>query len=484
MTLTLVSAETDYIVREDSETYEEHVTTLLPIAVPLIMWDDFDLSDAYMAAVQRHRDTPPPGPYTYRPARAGFVTEVMNMVADSENVELVWCESCDEPVKSDEAEAIDDGHSHACTSCYEDNYRGCDDCGSVFHYDNGRYTLADETVCERCCDNNYSYCEDCDGYYHDSYGDEHSHGSCDCDVPTLHLAMRHGDGTLAADERISVTLPSGVVSEEGMHSISRLIREHSHSVVQTPEGTWSDPGFQEKYEAACNERNKWWILAQDVYTMDAEWTTKAGNFTKRLSKLAHKNHGLKVPADLLTKIGNVGRDNSNGAELEIELTRNLNMSAEEFYHEDSCWWQSYGDSRCSLKTNGGFAIRSFTDGTRYQPVSGRVFVMPLRLTEPRGTLTPTFDAASADAYVVFNGYGDLSGYTPARIVADMAGMTYRKISFDCNPMYVNSGAGYIVAPEELADKVYASGLHLDTDTHSFLYHREISAARQAELVSA
>jgi hypothetical protein len=81
---------------------------------------------------------------------------------------------------------------------------------------------------------------------------------------------------------------------------------------------------------------------------------------------------------------------------------------------------------------------------------------------------------------VFNGYGDLSGYVPARIVAHMAGMTYRKIGFDCSPMYVNNNSGYLVASEEIAERYAKAGaLHLYTDTHSRLH-----ASESRELVNA
>jgi len=71
--------------------------------------------------------------------------------------------------------------------------------------------------------------------------------------------------------------------------------------------------------------------------------------------------------------------------------------------------------------------------------------MPLKLDE-LGNLIPTFDTETPAAFVVFNGYGDLGGYAPARIMSHMAGMTYRKITFDAQPMYVNPGApgvGYL-----------------------------------------
>jgi hypothetical protein len=186
---------------------------------------------------------------------------------------------------------------------------------------------------------------------------------------------------------------------------------------------------------------------------------------------------------MLSQVGNIGRDNSTGVDFEIEMTRDLNQSAEDFYHEDSCWWQSYSESRCSLKSNGGIGMRTFKSNGFRDRVNGRAWIMPMRLDD-NGDLQPTFDSLTPDAFVIFNGYGDLSGYTPARIVAHMAGMTYRKISFDCSPMYVNGNSAYLVTSEDIATK-YATKGHLSiyTDSHSHLYHREAAVQAVDSLVA-
>jgi hypothetical protein len=461
MSLTLISAEQDFVVFE-AEDGDEILMTRGPIATPLVYWDDFDLADFWQNAVAEHRARTDLSYYAYRPDRGDFVTRVRQAVADLDSVNVVWCESCDEPVKLDEAEAVN-GDYYACSSCYEEHYRSCDDCGRTVYYEDMIGTLSEEYVCQRCCDRNYSFCEECDGYYHSSYSDEHDHnGGCDCESPAQTFAMRNdGEPVVNQDERVTIALPAGVISEEGIHSIVRLVREHYYAL----------DADSEDYES----RSRWWNLSHEVYSMDARWQTKEGNFTKRLSKLAHKSQGLKVPPAMLSAVGCIARDNSHGSELELEFTRNLNLSAADFYHEDSCWWQSYSESRCALKTNGGIGMRTFQgDG-----VTGRAWVMPLRADEDGG-LEATFDSLTPDAFMVFNGYGDLSGYTPARIVAHMAGLTYRKIEFGCSPMYVNGGSGYLVASEEIASKYAEAGnLHLYVDTHSTLHHREQSTALAA-----
>ena len=103
--------------------------------------------------------------------------------------------------------------------------------------------------------------------------------------------------------------------------------------------------------------------------------------------------------------------------------------------------------------------------------------MPMRKTES-GDLVPTFNTETPDAYIVFNGYGELSGYAGARIVASMNGMTYRKIDFSAEPMYVNNASGYLVAPEEIAKDYTDGSITMYPDSHSNLYYnaRELAHA--------
>lgn len=465
MTLALVSVEDGYNVYENTDG-EEIIGTPLPVVTPLTRWRDFDLAEAWAVAFLRHRQSG--APHRSKPSCVDFIDEIRRLIADPDSMpEIVWCESCEHPTDEDSATGLANGNV-ACDECFSDNYSSCDYCGDVFDYEHLTTTMEDHSVCDSCLAGNYLYCEDCDGYYHESDEAEHRHGRCDCDPPDLSVRFPQSDGTtLSEDERVAVSLPAGTISEEGIKSIARLIHTHAmETTVFDDDGSLSEEGYR--------LRNTWWNLAGDVAGMDTRWQTKEGNFTKRLSKLAHKNHALKLPPTLVTQVGNIARDNSQGSEIEIEFTRDLNLPAEDFYHEDSCWWQSYSESRCSLKSNGGIGLRTF-GGTKWEPVSGRAWVMPLRADED-GALHPTFDAVSADAYMVFNGYGDLQGYTPARVVAGMTGMTYRKINFDCSPMYINGNSGYLVASEEIAERYAATGrLSLYVDSHSNLYHREAAS---------
>jgi hypothetical protein len=190
-------------------------------------------------------------------------------------------------------------------------------------------------------------------------------------------------------------------------------------------------------------------------------------------------YNIKLSPEILAQVGCIARDNSGSqSSFAVEVTRDLNQDASDFYHDGSCWWTDYAESRCALKTNGGFGLRTFTE---WNGVSGRAWVMPLRQL-PHGSLGPTFDTVNPDAFMVFNGYGDLSGYAAARIMAHMTGGTYRKTDFSCEPMYINNKSGYLIAPEEIAGQYEGKGVYPDVSTHADLFRDEQAARTKKETV--
>jgi hypothetical protein len=155
----------------------------------------------------------------------------------------------------------------------------------------------------------------------------------------------------------------------------------------------------------------------------------------------------------------------------IEFTRDLNGEAEEYANEESCWWTSHSYSRCALKQWGGLALRSYRDldAESYSP-AGRAWVQPLNAKK-----RPTHDVMNAHAYLVYNGYGVLAGYQPARIVAQLAGLTYRKVGLVLSPQYVNGATGYLVADEVTCKNTEHVELSADVhDTHDHNHLEEVA----------
>jgi hypothetical protein len=287
------------------------------------------------------------------------------------------------------------------------------------------------------------YCSDCESAPCDC--------SCHCNPPRQEFSIRNdGCEPLRNDTRVTIELPGGTISAEGLAAIATYLRDRYDSTLY-------DSTLERKY----------WKLSCSLKPLGDQWQTKNGNYTKRLSRHAWLDCQLKLTQDDMSLIGNIARDHSMASSADVEVTRDLNLPAADFYHEDSCWWGSYSESRCALKTNGGFGIRSFSGNE----VTGRAWVMPLRKTEDSDgqQLVPTVATMEADAFIVFNGYGDLQGYTAARIVSHMAGWTYRRIDYACEPMYVNAG-GYLITSEDIAQAYRDKGLYLSVESHSAECH--------------
>jgi hypothetical protein len=387
-----------------------------------------------------------------------FRQRLRELACDPDSLDnLEFCSHCEEPAW--DTTSTQGGQVKLCESCWDD-WADCDSCDERFPPEDLTTTLSESHICESCRNNYYTFCEECDGYYPDGAEDEHDHDDPDededsgcgcCSSPQPAFRVRNdGCEPLANDTRVTVMLPAGIISAEGLEAIRLYLYR------------------MEEYD-----------VSYDLPTIGDAWQAKAGNYTKRLSRMAYQKYQVKLTPEILSQVGCIAREHSAQASAEIEVTRELNMSAGAFCNEGSCWWNSYSESRCALKTNGGFGLRSFNE---YHDVCGRAWVLPLRKDELSGRLVPTFETMTPDAFVVFNGYGDLHGYAAPRIVAHMAGWTYRKISFECHPMYVNAG-GYLIAAEELAEKYTDGRLELTVSQHARLYQTE-QENKEKELIHA
>lgn len=440
--------------------------TLLPLLEPGAsdatiqqVWDEYRTGNRYQYGARMRN-------------RARFAYFAAIVLATQDEI-FVLCNDCEEAVNVDETETYQD--EPLCSSCQKDYYH-CEDCGCTVHQDDPCYLDGlDRSVCDLC---RYSYywCENCETYSTDEC-EECSGSGCDCSAHALKFRFpANGAGTIAQDERMTLALPKGVISEAGVVAIAQAVTDslptadalktaqaaYHASVDAYRAARWSDDEDPRAAgDAQLAARDAYWTaqnahrvatskIPAAIESIGHEWQGKRGNYPKRLSSALHKL-GVKLAPETLSEVGNLARQYSDDqSEFHIEFTRDLNQSAGYFYHEDSCWWQSYENSRCALKNWGGLAMRTFTnEDDDHDDPSGRVFVFPLG-----ADLKPTQNAETAHAYMVFNAYGALSGYSSARIIAHLAGMTYRKVAFGMAipDGYVNSSAGYLVAsPDTIKD---------------------------------
>lgn len=303
-------------------------------------------------------------------------------------------------------------------------------------------------ICQSCADELY-WCDDCEqwsDYPHEHDDDDDANFSC-CSVPEPEFSFPAPGAdheTIANDRQFPVTSAGGVISADGMGEVYN-------------------------YLSRTNRHPQLWDL---IYGEDStvyvgpEWTTKAGNFPKRVAK-RYLQAGLKLSTEQLAEIGNIARRHtSSGETYMVAFTRDLNAPASEFLHNGSCWWTSESQSRCLLKQYGGLAMRTWSvgestrlsttscqcescvrDATRVPVAAGRLrsraWVLPLAQSGEL-PLCATSDALTADVFVLFNAYG-LDGYEQARLLAQITGKSYRKIEFRFGNAYINNGNGFLIA---------------------------------------
>lgn len=362
-------------------------------------------------------------------------TTFVAVVNDTTGLDCRECVVCHQPEWEDNCHS-DVSDNDVCDDC-RGTLSSCCRCEDWSATDEDYLTWVDgDRYCDSCRDNYTNWCDHCEEYYHPDNGGDHGHddySDCVCTPLDLHFEiLANSHGVLHQDERLLVELPKGFVTDAAIDAICNML--------------WTEQLYPAWIED--NSRTNWVQLTTALRTMERTWQTKQGNFTKRLSKLMYQQFGLKLDPGLLSRTGSLVKEHGNAMNSwHVEFTRDLNQPAHAFANSGSCWWGSESQSLCALKHWGGFAIRSYSsqDQDRQWP-DGRAWIQPLN-----ENLAPTADILGAHAYVVYNGYGNLHGYTAARLVSYLTSRSYRKVSLGIDYQYVNSESGYLVADQAVCD---------------------------------
>ncbi len=335
--------------------------------------------------------------------------------------------------------------------------RTCNDCDQV-HWERDIVTAndGDLSVCESCFFN-YRYCDECNEHYHRDYAEDHDHdhepnfvtGSV-CEAPSWwrRFALPLADGTTLQSDTDRRVIQKPAIGRSARRDIWEALMETL---------PYSDIEY-ERTHAQEIERDKW-RSATSAWSVEMNnepvWQTPAGNLTKRLRKFFIQRQ-IKLNDKLVERIGNIARAGmGSDTEFDLRVTRELNGSAAEYNHGDSCWWGSYSSSRCMLKQCGGFALllyREWLGST--QNLVGRSWVIPLKRAEfSASRWQPTHNPREAVAYAVINSYYDDGNAHPAETLAELMGMEHRNVRFSFEHMFVNGDSCRLVAPRDVLDKM-------------------------------
>lgn len=362
------------------------------------------------------------------------------LIDPDEADEAVCCEHC--PTWVHEDDSVEVGADRLCETCSDSLGRDCYRCGDRA-YPNSMYVVEEDWCCFSCYENHTNYCEGCEETY---WEDSSRHDDC----------RRYNCGCETADGIRYIPLSPALVSAgSDTGDTGRLNEDVRHTVKM--EGALSDSAA---YSVRCEVAEFWRASQnQDVWAewvkaltdTDPRWKVDGRTYPKRVRKAVFKATGVNLPDALVEKIGNIARVDTEEVELDIALTWDLNMDPEEYANSGSCWWTDYAYSRCTLKEAGGFALRSFSRSHGQNYVSGRSWVIPLRMFD--GKLEPTINdnVGEAQAYVVFNSYGDLGESVGARVMANLTGKAYKRIQSGDWSMYVNNSSCYLIAAQNVLD---------------------------------
>lgn len=362
-------------------------------------------------------------------------------MATGNTKESAYCSGCSQPEWT--TDIVKDRFQYqVCTTC-RPLCPTCPSCGEWHIYHRSLTEIDGVEYCPPCIDGKFTWCSHCQVYFPDENDIDHEHSSveCACDpMPHQFVIPANSHGTIKEDERLFVELPAGFISDEAIEAVLHLL--------------WYNQ-FQQQFINAVRpeeraKRVEYPALETAVNSLERVWQAKRGNFTRRLSKVLHDEFGAKLDPGLLSKCGAAIRERTGDINAwHVEFTRDLNKPAAHFANEDSCWWGGEYQSLCALKHWGGLAMRSYASAEqdRRRP-SGRAWVQPLN-----ENLEPISDILGAPAYIVYNCYDDLGGYTAARILAYLTSRTYKKVGLSIEYQYVNSGSGYLVCDQEMANRV-------------------------------
>lgn len=302
------------------------------------------------------------------------------------------------------------------------------------------------SVCPDCFQN-WTYCERCGEYY--PVDEDHYHPP----------PPRQGSQCIAPMERFR--MPNKLLSC-GYQPSDRIVRV----VNPDSKGRIAGAALLAIEDVVNEDRPSWDRIRLNWYENDlggAAWTTRDGNYPKRLKNVLYKRQHFKLSASQMERIGNIARQYTIvDDEKFVEFTRKLDRHSDNFYHGDSCWFTG-GRHRCILKQNGGMAMRLF-DSTSPSSRSyrdkaplpdARAWVVPLN-----SDLIGVNDPIEASSFLLFNAYGE----SAQQMASLLAAMTSKQNVLDVDMydessdgMYVNSGS-YLVT-----DKKGINAVNLEVD---------------------
>lgn len=174
---------------------------------------------------------------------------------------------------------------------------------------------------------------------------------------------------------------------------------------------------------------------------DFIWLNDDGKLTTRISHYYYKQFNIKLPASILTEIGNIARAHTLTSEtFRFEFVNRIDWEDGDFGDDGSCYWGSNAGAREMIQDNGALAIR-FYDADGYGIARAWLY-----------------DATKF--WILWNGYGfaDDSTLTIAKVFASFKDYTYKRIYLanygaSSGTLYINNGKGYAIGTPDAIENL-------------------------------
>lgn len=234
---------------------------------------------------------------------------------------------------------------------------------------------------------------------------------------------------LETKERFTVSLPVGYVTSEALHEVRDFIYHETNTYLDI-----SDIG--------------------EEWTLTGKGNKYQGTLPKRVTNMLFKEYGVRLTNPQVSKIGNIARAGVvNLDKFEVDFTSDLNSwDAGDYGDCGSCYWGDRSYARTMLADHDSYAIRFY--GKRYEHDIttrgiGRAWIIPY-----------------GEMMIVYNAYGPYNLTIISRIIAQLAGASYKKIEFTnngtaCETLWINGETAFLIgSPEQMTN---IDGIDLDWD---------------------
>lgn len=223
-------------------------------------------------------------------------------------------------------------------------------------------------------------------------------------------------------EKMVMCGAKGEIIETAINEAEQVVQDFYHKT----DGLFKFPSPRRLWD--MGEGWNVWMVEKGKYS---------GTWSKRYNSMVWQKFGCRPPEPMVAKLGDILSKFANCEQSHIvDITNVCDWTPGDFGESaTSCWWHDYNRARLGLFRDGGMAMRFYNE--RKNGI-GRCWIYP---------------AKKSNMLYLFNAYHkkNLSLYNMACLLATHLGVSYKRCNLHASGAYINSEAGFCVAPVDVLD---------------------------------